>query len=148
MPNLFSKGIGLAPKMGIFYSAPYKRYDCALNSPNLPIAIFLILTPCINYMAINAMQGHECNIRKCPCIARFILSGHTISHLCSLLNRKCMFEPLWHPSLPLLGAISPLLRQFHPPHSENISIDLQRQRPSTQKCHRCSVFVIFLSQRH
>jgi hypothetical protein len=71
MPNLFSKGIGLAPKMGIFYSAPYKRYDCALNSPQSSHRTFLILTPCINYMAIIAMQGHECNIRKCSCIANF-----------------------------------------------------------------------------
>ena len=26
MPNLFTKGIGLASKRGIFYSTPYKRY--------------------------------------------------------------------------------------------------------------------------
>jgi hypothetical protein len=40
-------------------------------------------TPCI-YMAIIAMQRHQGNIRKCPCIARSIVSGHTIAHYSSL----------------------------------------------------------------
>ena len=86
------------------------------------------------------MQGHWGNIKKCPCIARFVLSGHTVSHLCSPFNLKCTFEPWWHSSSPLLVAILPLLRQFNPPHSKKISVDLQCQHPSTQKCHHCSCF--------
>ena len=43
------------------------------------------------------MQGHGCNIRKCPCIARSILSGHAVSLSCSPHNSKCTFEPWWHP---------------------------------------------------
>ena len=30
-----------------------------------------------------AMQGHQGNIRKCPCIARSVLSGHAIAHYSS-----------------------------------------------------------------
>ena len=40
-------------------------------------------TPRINYMAIMAMQGHQGNIRKCPCIAISVLSGHAIAHYSS-----------------------------------------------------------------
>ena len=41
-------------------------------------------TQSINYMAIIAMQGHRDNIRKCPCIARSVLSCHAIAHYSSL----------------------------------------------------------------
>ena len=40
-------------------------------------------TPSINYMVIIAMQGHRGNIRKCPCIARSVLSCHAIAHYSS-----------------------------------------------------------------
>jgi hypothetical protein len=45
-------------------------------------------TPRINYMAIIAMQGHQGNIRKRPCIARSILSGHAIAHYSSPLTQR------------------------------------------------------------
>ena len=52
------------------------------------------------------MQGHGCNIWKFPCITRSVLSGHAVLLLHSPHNWKCMFEPWWHPSLPLLVDVS------------------------------------------
>ena len=52
------------------------------------------------------MQGQGCNIWKFPCITRSVLSGHAVLLLHSPHNWKCMFEPWWHPSLPLLVAVS------------------------------------------
>jgi hypothetical protein len=97
MPNLFSKRIGLAPKMGIFYSTippnlpsplfrPLQLPDPQLKGHPKPMLGIINLTPRINYMAIIAMQGHRVNIRKYPCIARSVLSGHAIAHYSSPLT--------------------------------------------------------------
>jgi hypothetical protein len=100
----------------------------------------IISTPPINYMAIITMQGRQGNIRKCPCIARSVLSGHVIACYSSPLNRKHTIKPWWHPLLPLLATISPLFVQFNPPKFKNISVNLQCQQWFTQTCHRCSRF--------
>lgn len=100
--------------------------------------------PCTYDMAIIAMQGWGCIIRKYPCIARSVLSGQAVLLYCSPHNHEVHEITMSPSSSTKTAAVSQQLPWFQPPPRRSSPSNTQRQRQDHHNCHRWPTFATIL----